>query len=320
MAAVVAVVAALVALVPLPYVVLRPSGAIPVVPRVELSVPEDPVTGQLRLTTVRFVQVSAIGVLLGWLDDDTEVLRRDEVYPEGVDRQDYLDVQERLFVESTEVAAAVGLDAAGYEVELSGDGVEITAVLPGSAADGRLEVGDVVTAVDGEAVQLASELVTALGGVEAGDEVILTVVRDGREREVAVELAPLEDLGRPGLGVGVATVAPVIDLPVGVEVDRGGIVGPSAGLMLALAVYDLADEGDLTAGRDIAGTGTIDLSGNVGLVGGVAQKVAAARQAGVEVFLVPAAEADDARAAAGDALEVVPVSTMADALTALEAA
>jgi PDZ domain-containing protein len=87
--------------------------------------------------------------------------------------------------------------------------------------------------------------------------------------------------------------------------------------MLALTVYDLADPGDLAQGRTIAGTGTIDLAGNVGPVGGVREKVAAARRARATVFLVPADEAREARDAAGNTLAVKPVRTFAEAVDVL---
>lgn len=89
--------------------------------------------------------------------------------------------------------------------------------------------------------------------------------------------------------------------------------------MVALTVYDLASSGDLTRGRTIAGTGTIDASGVVGPVGGVEQKVAAAIDAGVKVFLAPPAEAPVARRAANNEMKVVAVDSLAAAIAATEA-
>ena len=111
-----------------------------------------------------------------------------------------------------------------------------------------------------------------------------------------------------------------IELPYPVQIDAGQIGGPSAGMMIALAVYDLADPQDLTGGRVITGTGTIDLNGAVGPVGGVALKVHAAIDAGADLFLTPPAEAAPAPAAAGDRIRVVPVSTLQQAIQALQAA
>jgi PDZ domain-containing protein len=117
--------------------------------------------------------------------------------------------------------------------------------------------------------------------------------------------------------VALETVGLEVKVPFPIEIEQGPIGGPSAGLMLALTVLDLADPADLARGRTIAGTGTIDLGGNVGRVGGVRQKVEAARKAGATIFLAPRAEAAEARAEAGDDMDVIAVRTIDDAVTAL---
>ncbi|MGI8758419.1 MAG: YlbL family protein [Acidimicrobiales bacterium] len=303
--------------VPLPLVVIAPGSAIAVGERVELGREPDPLSGELLLTTVSISQPTAFGVVQAWLAERTEVLSQGEVFPAGVDREEFGEAQRELFRESSEVAAAVGLRAAGEEVEISGEGALVAQVLEGSPADELLLPGDVVIGADDRTIELASDLVVALSSRSAGDEVVLTVLRDGTEQEVRVELRQVEDLGRPALGVAVTTVALDVALPFPVEVDQGRIGGPSAGLMIALTVYDLADAGDLVEGRTVAGTGTIDLDGNVGPVGGVDAKVVAARQAGASIFLVPEGEAALAEEAAGDDIEVIPVATIDDAIAAL---
>ena len=76
--------------------------------------------------------------------------------------------------------------------------------------------------------------------------------------------------------------------PFEIEIASGDVGGPSAGLMFALGLYDTLTPGDLTGGRTIAGTGTIDLEGEVGGIGGIVDKVVGAERAGASVFLVPA--------------------------------
>jgi Lon-like protease len=125
-------------------------------------------------------------------------------------------------------------------------------------------------------------------------------------------------MGRIGLGVLVATVDLRIEAPVGARaVEDRRIGGPSAGLMLALGAYDAATDGALGGGRVVAGTGTIDLDGNVGPVDGVAAKVRGALLVDAEVFLVPAALVGAAQAVAPPELEVIGVTTLEDAIAAL---
>ncbi|MFE9096409.1 PDZ domain-containing protein [Streptomyces sp. NPDC007264] len=110
-----------------------------------------------------------------------------------------------------------------------------------------------------------------------------------------------------------------------VTLKLADVGGPSAGLLFTLGIIDKLDGdgsgGDLTGGRTIAGTGTIDEAGRVGAVGGVALKTRAARRDGATVFLVPKAECSDAKAELPKGLRLVPVTTLksaVDALVALE--
>lgn len=308
--------------VPLPLFVISPGGALPVGERVEFGRPggeQEELSGQLLLTTVQLSRPTAVEALAAGLDDERAVLSRSTVVPDDVALQEYVEVQRQLFVESTMVASAAGLRAAGYKVAVSGSGAQVVGVLSGGPAEGKLRKGDLITAVEGRDVDLATDVVAATADAGAGEAVTLDVRRGDDPRRVTVELEEVSALGRPAIGVAVRTLDREIDLPFPVDVDQGGIGGPSAGLMLALTVFDLASEEDLTGGRAIAGTGTIDVSGRVGPVGGVEQKVAATADAGASLFLVPEAEAAQARRASGGNLRVIPVATLEDALVALRA-
>ena len=126
-----------------------------------------------------------------------------------------------------------------------------------------------------------------------------------------------DDEAKPLLGVQLGTRDQVIDLPYPVTIDTGQVGGPSAGLAFTLAVLDVLPPGEITGGRQVAVTGTIDGLGNVGPIGGIEQKAAAVREQGADVFIVPASEAEQARRRAGD-VEVVGVETLDDALRALD--
>lgn len=300
--------------------VLAPGSAISVAERVELGRAPDPLSGQLLLTTVRVFRPTTFGLVRAWLSDTQQVFDQEEIVPPGVPDAEFQEAQRQLFRESAEVAAAVGLRAAGEDVTISGDGALVAGLLPDSPAVGVLEEGDVITSLDGAEVAIASDLISALGTRSAGDGVVLGVRRDGADQEIPLRLGTVEGVEQAAIGIAVTTEGLDVALPFPVAVDQGGIGGPSAGLLIALTVYDLTDPGDLAAGRTIAGTGTIELDGDVGPVGGVDAKVVAARAAGATVFLVPADEIDLARQAAGDDIQVIPVETVDDAIEALQAA
>jgi len=105
---------------------------------------------------------------------------------------------------------------------------------------------------------------------------------------------------------------------VDIEFGPGEGAGASAGLRFALQIYDRLTLDDLTNGRQIAGTGEIGCDGGVGPIGGVEQKVAGAAREGAEIFLAPTLNAEAARAAAGDDIQIVSISTFSDAVEFLE--
>lgn len=269
------------------------------------------------VTTVAVGEPSLVDALQAIFDGERELVGRGSVLPPGVHDEEWVRLQLRMFDESVRLAVAVGLQAAGHEVIIEGQGAVVLAVAAGVPADGVLELGDVIVDIGGRPIRLAADVSAALGGYEVGDEVQLTVLRDGEEVVDTVELDRIDELDRPGLGVLLRTADRLIGLPDGVQIASVGVGGQSAGLMIAVAVYDQATEGSLAGDRVVAGTGTIDAEGRVGPIGGVDQKVSAAVAAGADVFLVAEVHADDARAAAGDAMTVIGVASLDDAISAL---
>jgi hypothetical protein len=155
----------------------------------------------------------------------------------------------------------------------------------------------------------------ANGGSAAGALNTLAQMREAEAYawEVAVDLA-VSPTGRDGMleFPDNSATSPTGPMP---SVNTEGLTGPSGGLMLALAFTDAINQGDLTGGRDVAGTGTIDWNGAVGEIGYVTYKVRGAAAAGATVFFVPWGNLDEARRAAPPKMQVVPVGTFVDALS-----
>jgi PDZ domain-containing protein len=182
----------------------------------------------------------------------------------------------------------------------------------------RLEPGDVIVSVDGQSVETPCDVGRAVDAVEIGDEISIVVRRDGKTQETTFRtITNPEDPKSAFLGIAMEPINYRFDPGVKVEFATGEIAGPSAGLMFSLALYDRLTPEDLTAGRRIAGTGTIRCDGGVGPIGGIEQKVAGAQNKGAEIFLAPQANFADAKAVADD-IEVVPISTFDDAVAYLE--
>jgi PDZ domain-containing protein len=148
----------------------------------------------------------------------------------------------------------------------------------------------------------------------------LTIDRGGQRRTVAVtSIASPGPKPRPIEGFTPDLHATFKDVDVAIGIDPAQVGGPSAGLAFTLGIVDKLTPGSLTGGRTVAGTGTIDGFGHVGPIGGIQQKIAAAVRAGASVFLAPAGDCADAKAAAPASLTLVRVETLHGALQALKA-
>jgi len=311
------------AFVELPYVLVSPGTATPVDGVVEV----DGARTYEHDGTVLFLTVSvsdpndgpnAYMVLSGWLDDEVDVIPEDE-FLGGRDPAEEERLNELAMTNSQLSAKKVSLERLGYTVPIEGTGVIVTSVQKRSPARSKLKAGDVVTAVDGTPVALADDVGPLVRSRAPGEPVAFTLERGKATKTVSVPTRAAPDgpfEGQAQVGVTTATRDLEFDFPVDVTIDTGEVGGPSAGLAFTLTILDELSPGDLTGGKKVAVTGTIELDGTVGPVGGVEQKAVAASRAGAELFLVPAEEAQDARGRAGR-LEVVGVDDLDDALAAL---
>ena len=304
---------------------LRPTPGLVQIEGAEVYPPE----GEVLLTTVSVSRrrLTAWGAFLGWLDPTVTVVDEEVVVGPGLDREATRQFNLQLMTSSKEVATYVALDRLGYDVRLVGTGAVVVQVSEDTPADGVLEPGDTIVAVDGTPIELASELVEAISSRSPGDEVLLGVEPmegDGVD-ERRVSLGQRDDDPEAAfLGVAPATRDGSFELPdeIEVEIQTNGVGGPSAGLTFTLTLLDLLTPGELTGGRTIAATGEIFVDGSIGPIGGVEQKAAAARRDGVDVFIVPASipenELAAARRQAGDEVQIFEVSTLDEALGVLE--
>lgn len=304
-------------LVPMPLVETAPGGVTEIPPLVEVGAPTTEVTGQVGLLTVRVDQPSMAETVRAWFDDDRTLRPPHEVVPPQLDHRSYLILQQGEFRRSFRVAAAVGLRAAGYEVGIV-TAPQVAGVMPGGPADGRLRPGDVILRFQGQPVASTDDLKDLGERADVGDELVLDVRRDGTAVEVTVRADRVPGLAHPGMGITLQTLEQDIDLPVDVDlVDQRDIGGPSAGLMVAVTVYDLVADEDLIDGRRVVGTGTVDGTGTVGRIGSIREKTLTAVASGADLMLVPASQAAQARDVAEGRVEVVGVDSLTEALEAL---
>jgi len=310
--------------VPTPYYLYQPGTVDPLheLVTVEQSQKQQS-AGTFNLTTVYSQKAYNVVMLIeGMLDKDTEVRRISDVQGNLTDEQ-YRNVLKHMMSSSQQTAVASALSEAGLQVDKRVTGLFLRMFVPGSKAEGVLEVGDILLTVDGRAalsLQAVSSYITS--SKKAGDSIEAGILRNGEERTERVTLVPNNEQGQPGIG---AVFEPEYDVTPSRKVDfaESDIGGPSAGLMFSLEILDQLLPEDLTHGLTIAGTGTIDINGNVGQIGGMRDKIVAAHQAGVDLFFCPkdqsetshnAEEAIDEAKKRGYDLRIVPVGTLKEAV------
>lgn len=275
-------------------------------------------TGELRLTTVSSTggpgyPASVLGVLVGWVAPDRLVLPVETVFPQDA-TQEQLDQQnEAQMVSSQENAAVAALEELGYPVPVT---LTVHDTVEGSGAAGVVQPDDVLVSFDGTALTSYGQLIDLLDATEPGSTVTLGVLRDGAEVDLDVVTAAREDGDGSQLGV---FIDPTFDPPVDVQIQIDRIGGSSAGTMFALGIIDKLTPEDEAAGQVIAGTGTMDLNGAVGPIGGIRQKMAGAVRDGAAWFLAPADNCDEVVDHVPDGLRVVRVATLHEAREAVEA-
>jgi PDZ domain-containing protein len=272
--------------------------------------------GKLFLTTV---SVDDHVTLIDWIssgfDPDVTVISEED-FTGGLSIEELRKRNAQQMRESKLHAKEVALGELGLGPE--GDGARVKRTFDGLPAEGVLQRGDVIVRINNETISTTCEVTSVLQDVGIGSEAEVTVRRLGTLKTFTLTtVAHPEDPSFPVLGVLIRDVNYRFDPGLDVKIETGDIGGPSAGLMFALVLYDRLTPDDLTAGRSIAGTGTIACDGRIGAISGIEQKVAGAEQEGAEIFLVPVANADGARDAADD-LEVVPIATFDDAVEYLE--
>jgi len=172
---------------------------------------------------------------------------------------------------------------------------------------------------DSKSVQITSykQLREVLEKLTPGKPIKVTIERDSATQEVSVVGAKPEDSSRKGAMLGITLN---VNPPAGHEVTYAikDIGGPSAGMIFALDIAQRLEGKNYAGTTPVAGTGTIDLSGNVGAIGGIKQKMLGARDEGYKVFLAPAGNCSDVVGNEPKGMTVIPVSTWAAPRAALQ--
>jgi Lon-like protease len=310
--------------VPVPYVALIPGptyntlGPLSGKPVIQISGHRTyAASGHLNMVTVSYIggpdaspPFTIVDALQAWLSPHEAVVPQQELFPPGQTQKQVTKQDTEEMASSQQTAQAAALCQLGITFTTNDT---VTGTISGLPAAGRLQRGDVIRAVDGTRVTCHRSAASLIESRPVGSRVTLTVSRQGTRRNISLTTASYQ--GQPVVGVHVAES---YTFPFKVSINIGNVGGPSAGLMFALGIIDKITPANLTGGRFVAGTGEIQANGTVDPIGGIQQKMAAARAAGATVFLAPAGNCRDTAGAVPAGLRVVKVSSLTGAIRVLK--
>lgn len=209
-------------------------------------------------------------------------------------------------------------------------GVYVMDIMSNSTFKNKLKIGDTVTKVNGHKFNSTKKLMSYIQSQKVNDKITVEVLRNGKYKTYSGKVVRLKSTKKNGIGIQLVDHTQVVTKPE-IKIDADGIGGPSAGLMFTLEAYQIFANKNLSPNQKIAGTGTIDENGKVGIIGGVDKKVVAASKQGMKIFFAPTdqpagvkksetnyAEAVKTAKRIHTKMKIVPVATFDDALNYLE--
>ncbi len=255
-----------------------------------------------------------LDVVSGWFRPEVAVVPMESMYPTGTSRNDSVKAGQVQMDTSKQEAIAAALSQ--LDIPFASK-IQVAEATPGYPAAKLLQQDDIIESADGIPVGDVSALRALIKKAGIGHSIDLVITRGTETLTVAAPIvASQQDNTTPVIGI---LTGGIYDFPFTVDIQINDVGGPSAGMMFALGIIDTLTPGSLTGGENIAGTGEIVASGEVGTIGGIVQKAYGARDSGATWMLVPKGNCDDLADHAPAGLRIVAVSTLAEAYAAVTA-
>jgi PDZ domain-containing protein len=273
-----------------------------------------PPDGELLMLTVVTQDVNIFEAIIAGVDPTIDLVRKQAVRRADESDEEYRNRVLQQMDDSNFRSISVALDY--LEIEMITTDIVINEIVEGVPAESVLQPGDSIRAISGSPVLQFADLAPLLEGTAVGDVLLMTIGRGDEILEVEVMLAERDD--EPGVPMIGVILGELTESPFPLRIESGDVGGPSAGMMYALAIIDSLTPGELTHGLVIAGTGTIQIDGTVGSIGGIRQKVVGAEAAGATHILVPEGNYESALTAESTSIQIVPIGSIENAISFLE--
>lgn len=303
-------------MIELPYSIYTPGGAVDLNKRISVNNGYE-AEGSFNMAYVSMVRGSIPFLLLSYIIPDWDIVSSDEITIEGENMEEMLEREKLYMQESMDAAIINAYRAAGADLNITGTISEVSFIA--EEADTDLKIGDEIIRANQVEIHSLDDLKKVIEGLDEKEKVRLDVIRDDEEKECFAYTYKTDD----GMKIGVSllttyeyTTAPEVSIT-----SKASEAGSSGGLMMSLTIYNSLVPEDITGGKKIVGTGTIDIDGNVGEIGGVKYKLIGAVKSDADVFICPEENYEEAIEVALDKdydIPIISVSTFLEAIEALE--
>lgn len=298
-----------------PYLIYTPGDYIDLSKRLEVAT-DNPTRGTFGMAYVSVIKASPIFLGLSYLNKNWDIISKDQVkYDDETlkesEKRDKISMEEAV---SNAKIAAFNEANATYNIK---NVRHIITYLDSS--DTELKLFDEIKKVEGQDIENLEDIRKIVDSKEIGAKMNIEVLRN--EKLISVSSIVYESDGRKLLGISLTNVYEVeTDPEVEIKV-KSNESGPSGGLMMALSVYNALISEDISHSKKIIGTGTIDVDGNVGEIGGVKYKLTGAVKNKADVFLCPKENYEEAKKIATENkydIKIISVSTLKEAIEELK--
>ena len=272
-------------LYPLPYYIYTGGGTINVKDKIHIENKET--KGDFNLCYVEQINANIPTFLLSKLLSNWDSVSKEEVSLN--DKEDIKDIYKRdkiYLEEANQNAIFVAYKKASKSVNILDKHLYIIYLEEDSDTD--LKIGDDILEIDGSKIDSLADISKILDSYEVGSKLNIKVKRNGKEM-MKYAIVHEKD-GRKLIGIALTSIYDYEVDPKITFTFSNSESGPSGGFMVTLAIYNQLIDNDISNGLKIAGTGTIDIEGNVGSIGGVKYKLKGAVDSKSDIFLVPAGE------------------------------
>lgn len=272
-------------LYPLPYYIYTGGGTINVKDKIHIENKET--KGDFNLCYVEQINANIPTFLLSKLLSNWDSVSKEEVSLN--DKEDIKDIYKRdkiYLEEANQNAIFVAYKKAGKSVNILDKHLYIIYLEEDSDTD--LKIGDDILEIDGSKIDSLADISKILDSYEVGSKLNIKVKRNGKEMVKYAIVHEKDD--RKLIGIALTSIYDYEVDPKITFTFSNSESGPSGGFMVTLAIYNQLIDNDISNDLKIAGTGTIDIEGNVGSIGGVKYKLKGAVDSKSDIFLVPAGE------------------------------